>query len=736
MKKHYAKTYADAHNHFTGILSIDAIKVMLSKARIQWDSKEWAFEKIPTVLVPNANKLFFSDDSRTNDNGWIDCLDVLSRLIVFSVIDIKSKRDDHISKAYHDIVKDLLFLDIDNDQSDKRTPGRGMNSAGLLLAGCITIRCLIDSVKPTENAQKNLDLTEKYFEKLQSLGDECVDMGGLFKATCFTGSLSDLREEDWLFNKIRDAHFNPQLQAYAEQIAVACVTSALATSLWAPFDDNYAIKGLLRKGEQNKINYYMLTLRWLLEKEAIRGNYFSEISINLGDLKEVYEIIKKNANNFGFKKVTTGGVGCEHFLPLILENDDKKLGVTHNNKLYLRFLTGALNTNTVKWDVNIEEAIKTNVDHIAEDQLFGCWAGIDMFGVENFVYDRGHFGKWLTAMYERLREINRVCHGKRRLWLRPHVGEGSWADDLSVRIKRFDGTAKSLAKKLKTLTEFFESKYIDHSESTVLNEVLEFIYRSIFTGWFPIDSVRAFYGGKVFTTKELQRLSSTLQPVDPSKSTLGEEIGTANLEIMIDWLNDISPQSIEQFDKNYPQIRFGHGTHLGFDKVWGNVTDIQSNSFMPLWVDLNLGSNAITAAVHTNQLISNVNLRERMTHELDVKQAVKVILDELRFTCGYIQTEMVERSERVAKFIDLLQKYSIRFVLGTDGQGSELTSLFREQTHFNQLTHWYYKDSNDAESVNNRLKINTIEYIKYALGSLTLHNKLDSIADLGVPSSC
>jgi hypothetical protein len=717
MKKHYAKTYADAHNHLGGILSVEAIKVMLSSARREWDSNG-SFDKIPTALVPNAPTLSFSDNSITNDHGWVDCLDVLSRLIVFSTIDIKSNIDNYNSKAYHSTVKDMLFL----SDGDKQGSGRGMNSAGLLLAGCVTLRCLIDSLKLKENNEKSTDLnfTDIYFKYLQSLGEKQVDIGELFIATCFTNNSLVPHKEDWLFNKIRLDSLNAELQAYVEQVAVACITSALTTSLWAPYDDNYAIRGLLRRGDQNKINYYMLTLRWLLENEAIHGNYFSEISISLGELKETYEIISANASSFGFKEVTTGGVGCEHFLPLILEKNNKTREITHNHKLYLRFLTGALNATTVRWDVNIDEAIKRDLKLIGQDEAFGCWAGVDMFGLENFVYDRNHFSQWLTAMYDALRDINKKYHGKRRLWLRPHVGEGVWVDDSSIRVKRFDGTALSLAKKLKSLTEFFKNGHINQLGGAVLNEVLEFIYRSLFTGWFPIDNVRAFYGSKVFTTKELQRLSSSLQPVDPSKSVLGEKIGTANLETMIDWVNDISPQTVEQFDNNYPQIRFGHGTHLGFDKVWGSITDLQSNSFIPIWVDLNLGSNAITAAVHNNQMISNVNLSERLTHNLDIKQAIKVILDDLRFTCGYIQTELVERSERIAKFVDLLQKHGICFILGTDGQGSELTSLFREQAHFAQLMHWYYKDNNEAELINKRLKSNTIEYIKYALGALAL----------------
>ena len=119
---------------------------------------------------------------------------------------------------------------------------------------------------------------------------------------------------------------------------------------------------------------------------------------------------------------------------------------------------------------------------INEDQKFGCWAGIDMFGVENFVYDRNKFIKWLTTMYETLRDINKKNNGKRCLWLRPHVGEGAWAEDLLFRTKKHDGSPLSLAKKLKSLSEFFRKDYLSKANVPVLNEVIEFIYVPLL-GW-------------------------------------------------------------------------------------------------------------------------------------------------------------------------------------------------------------------------------------------------------------
>jgi hypothetical protein len=128
-------------------------------------------------------------------------------------------------------------------------------------------------------------------------------------------------------------------------------------------------------------------------------------------------------------------------------------------------------------------------------------------------------------------------------------------------------------------------------------------------------------------------------------------------------------------------------------------------------------------SVYKRLLSDQLQVFTLLTHNLDVNQAIKFILDGLRFTCGYIQTEMVERSERLVKFVDLLQEHDLCFILGTDDQGSELTSLFREQAHFIQLMSWCYKDNIEAEFVNNSLKSNTIECIKYTLGALTLQNK-------------
>ena len=187
---------------------------------------------------------------------------------------------------------------------------------------------------------------------------------------------------------------------------------------------------------------------------------------------------------------------------------------------------------------------------------------------------------------------------------------------------------------------------------------------------------------------------------------------------MIDWVNLISARTIEAYDKHYPQIRFGHGTHLGFDSVWSVVTDLQSTSFTDIWIDLNLGSNVVTAAKPINHMINGINLNERLTNSTSVDTSLKEILNQSRFTCGFVQTEVVERSARIAKFIELLNKYGIKFVLGTDGQGVELTSLFSEQLHFKNLMYWYYKNCDKAELVNKRLKSNTYEYIKYCLSNL------------------
>ncbi len=707
------KTYADAHNHLNGVLSVDAIKIMMSAAKEEWDNCKFGY--IPDVLIPKAKNLSFSNTSVTNDYGWIDCLDIISRLIVFTFNDIKQGSNNHNSVLYHNVVKNMLIIE------GGTTKGRGMNCAGLLLAGCIGLRCLLDySYDDPLQYKTHIHDTDRFFIYLQSIKEQKISFGDLFLIACTICPDVGLTQDNWLFNKFQLENLNPLLQACAEQIAISCVTSALSTSMWAPFDDNYAIRGLLTKGDVNKSNYIMLTFRWLLEKEALRGNYFSEITIFLGELAEIYNIIKSNAINFGFKEIKTGGEeDSDYFFPIVLENDKaKRTDLVHNNKLYLRFLTGCLNYETVRSDVDINKIIEQQLEKINQDQKFGCWAGIDMFSVENFVYDSANFTIWLTNMYNILCEINKKNNGKRKLWLRPHVGEGCWSEDFSIRHNTFDGRPLSLAKKLKSLSDFFKNNNLNKISISTLNQVVEFIYRSIFTGWLPIDDIRAFYNDKVFSTIEFQRLSSTLQLKDPSRGSIGERIGTANLETMINWINNIRPNTVEEYDENCPQVRFGHGSHLGFDAVWSVLSDLHSGSFTPIWVDLNLGSNVVTAAKSFNSMMTNVQLNERLTNSASIEVAIKEIIDHSRFTCGYIQTEIVERSERIAKFIDLLKKQGILFILGTDGQGSELTSILNEHLHFHKLMYWYYKDNNQADFMNKTLKANINEYIKYALGGI------------------
>lgn len=708
MTKRYMKTYADAHNHLNGIISVEAIKAMMSEARREWDKNQ--FSIIPSELIPNAQTLSFSNTSITNDYGWIDCLDVLSRLIVFSALDIKKRADIPSSKAYHNTVKDLLFI---RDGDQNQGSGRGMNAAGLLLSGCIALRSILD------RSEDGIKDAERYFQHLRNLhkSHDAVTFEDMFITACLLDVDKEINQDNWLFNKFKMENLDPELHALAEQIAISCTVSSLAASLWVPFDDSYALRSLITRGNINKRNYLMLTMRWLLENEAIRGNYFVEVSINVGDLGSVYNIIKNNAVDFGFKAVTTGGVDAT-FTPLVLENSETRTDLLHSNKLFIRFLTGSLNSLCVRSDADIDKVLARDLELINQDKIFGCFAGIDMFGVENFVYDREKLTKWLTTMYKTLRDINKEGGKARNLWLRPHVGEGAWAEDLRLRIKKYDGNPLSLAKKLKTLSEFFSKNYTNETKVSSLHEVLEFIYRSIFTGWLPIDDVRRFYGVNSFSVPELSRLSSLLQPFNPNNGSIGEKIGEANLEIMIDWVNFISASTIEAYDKYYPQIRCGHGSHLGFDSVWGIITDLQNVSFTNIWVDLNLGSNVVTAAKPISYMTHSINLKECPGSLSSTNSLFNEILNKSRFTCGYIQTETVERSERIAKFIALLNKHGIKFVLGTDGQGTELTSLFGEQLHFKNLMHWYYEDSNEAELMNKRLKNNTFEYIKYGLSNL------------------
>ncbi len=719
MKKQGMKTYADAHNHLNGILSAEAIKIMLSEAKKNWDKNP--FNTIPEELVPTSKTLSFSNTSLTNDYGWIDCLDVLSRLIVFTAWDLKqdqtqSKNIVNGCENYRDVVKNMLFIADDNGII-KSGSGRGMNSAGLLLSGCITLRCLLDFF------DKNVvNEIEVYFDYLKDLKNELVPFEEMYWTSCLIDVDGGINKKNWLFNKFEIDNLDPFLHACAEQVAISSVTAALSTSLWSPFDDTYALRSLVTRGKFNKRNYLMLTLRWLLENEAVRGNYFAEISIGMGDLAEIYNTIVDCAGDFGLKPITTGGINPNDYSPLVIQSKETNLDSLNNNKLYLRFLSGCVNSSSVRCnmnDIEFNEEINNNLTQIGRDKVFGCWAGIDMFGTENFVYNRSYFTKWLTIMYNELGSINKDSGGKRNLWLRPHVGEGSWAENLSFRVKRYDGNPRSLAKKLKSLSEFFQRCYVARTNLPLLNEVLEFIFRSIFTGWLPIDDVRKFYGISAFSFPELSNLSALLQPLNPSNGLISEKIGEANLETMIDWVNHISALTIENHDKYAPQIRFGHGTHLGFDSVWAVITDLQTISFTSIWVDLNLGSNVVTAARPLNYTIRKTKSNKSSRDSYNVESLLKEVLDKSRFTCGYIQTEMIERSERIAKFMEMLANYGVKFVLGTDGQGTELTSLFTEQMHFKNLVYWYYKNTADAEIMNKRLKNNTVDYIKYSLENLS-----------------
>ena len=57
----------------------------------------------------------------------------------------------------------------------------------------------------------------------------------------------------------------------------------------------------------------------------------------------------------------------------------------------------------VRSNADTDNTITKNIESLNQDKEFGCFAGIDLFGTENFVYDRVNFSKWLTTMYEELR---------------------------------------------------------------------------------------------------------------------------------------------------------------------------------------------------------------------------------------------------------------------------------------------------------------------------------------------
>ena len=153
-----------------------------------------------------------------------------------------------VQKDYHKKVQNLLFIKYTSQGKDKQGSGRGMNAAGLLLSGCIALRCILDR---SPNGMKEAD---RYFHHLRNMHDlhKKVDFEDLFITSCLFDINKEINQDNWLFSKFKLENLDPELHALAEQIAISCVVSSLATSLWVPYDDVYGMRSLVNRGKKNK----------------------------------------------------------------------------------------------------------------------------------------------------------------------------------------------------------------------------------------------------------------------------------------------------------------------------------------------------------------------------------------------------------------------------------------------------------------------------------------------------
>jgi len=702
---HYTITQADSLNHLHGILPVNAIKVMLWHAKKHWDMKKLA--QIPTNLIPNAADISLKDDGYTSHTGWLDALDILSRLIVLSIEDINKGQSIHgSSDDLQETVKQMLFMRKIDNESHILGAGRGMNSAGLLLSGCLSIRCLLDIAGPiTKRHESPSNLIALFLAKITSNN---IPKEGkhnffsyLFRQVCLLDSDKTISEDNWLFSRFhKNDFFDETLLKRAMKIAESSITSAFSSSLWIPFDDAYALRGLLRGREADNINWTLLSFKWLLWNEAVENSYFSEISIRLGKLQNIYELIKKHAERFGFKAVQHGGQGDKDYLPLVLTQDPAKKNnwqnIIHKNSLYIRFLTGDVNVNVVRADSDVQQTIGKTLVNMTLDSEWGCWAGVDMFGPENFVYDTGKFHRWLDAVYEKLREIQ-IERGERNLWLRPHIGKGTWAEENNNRMSSFITHPRILRQKLYPLLEMVKTYSLNRLDNNVGYDIVKFIYRSLFTGWLPIDEIKDFNQENLTSISNLKIEQSGSEV---SKAHIVSEISSSNLRSMIAWVDGKRSDRVEDYDKDYPFIRFGHGAYLGHKEDWSSITELHRNDFARVWVDLNLGSDVVTGAqaTHKNLCISS----------------------------DYIQTRLENDSKAVIRFVENLNSYNIPFVLGTDGQGVESTTIKNELDNFNRLVERYYEDKDKAKLINKKLNEHIKNYERYSIGNI---KKVKNIID-------
>lgn len=718
----YEKTFfADAHNHFNGIIRIETINSMLTNAIENWE-EENKFDAVPKCLVKEAETLPLKDN---NFGKWIDSLDAICRIIVFSILDIENDNRrsslQHTSYMLKGKVGKLLSL-------KEKDGGRGMNVIGILLSSCITLRFLLETYSPNSSI--------KYYQEFDQFMREgeprlLID---IFKKVCLVrdqNNVNSISKEEWFFTELKLHH---RENTVVNSVAKAAITSAFSSSLWAPFDDCYALRELIRcdysDSNVNETNWTMLTLKWLcISESACRKSYYSEISIGAGSLPKLMKIIlgseeKETLSQSDSEEVETLSHNLERFeleqvkdsefyvnsnqrySPLLLRSKVEEQG--HKEEIVaIRFFSGEGNHKALDPNRNVQNFNKK----IQKDAKYKCWAGIDMYGMERFSYTKKLFHRWLSESYEELKSIIRNSKGKRSLWLRPHVGEGSWVTNNS-RITNFDPRPEELFKNKFSLNELLPTgnNAIVDVNAKKAYEIMEFIYRAIFKGWLPIDTL----DGRSFEIEKLgQKLGDIYRlnrEIGERKKASIEQIGAANLKSMIEWISKTG------FDlKNSPMIRLGHVTQLKgrASELVESLKNLKKNKKFIFWVDLNLGSNIVTAARTINSLFAD-EMSERRNDQSESPAAVKQSINSNPFNSSIDLRHLIVRSKGVIGMgIKDLVDSKIKFVLGTDGQGVESSTISEENQQFYAISALFEEE--DKETINRALRKNEEEYLNYGI---------------------
>lgn len=690
--------FVDAHNHFNGVLPPSVIKVMLANAKRQWDKNGRSFEDIPEPLIENAESLDFDEDA-----SWLDSLDIFCRLIVLNM-ENGVLNGESIEGTYYNDVRKMLFMDA------SKHSGRGMNSAGLLMAGCISIRCLLD-LELLAHAKDGERESGPFFKEF---GDE-VDKNNLkfcdlFKASCITNFSSYGKKPDngsnslrskWLFHEVKSNKFS-SISNHMENIAESCVTAALSASLFGIFDDSFVLRALMRRSKThassdiNNVNWHMLTLKWILEKEVMNSYYLMEISINVGKLDKMIEILDNNDRIEKFGILKKGSFPNLKYAPLQF----KRMG-NEKGTLFLRFLTGVSNYKALDEGYTAEEKNEIK-NKIIKDSEHRCWAGIDIFGPECFKYDEKKFKDLLTFLYEILYGVKEAKD--RRLWFRPHVGEGSWA------LKTFEERRRCFVNSPSNLLRGIKGFFKECGEAATqrqLNELLEYVYSSFFTERFPIFSLKP---EKSFSIKSFNHF---FIPSPSSKGVNIKEIAGSNLYIMLKWMREASKGGWF-VEMNGPKVRIGHATHLiKFRKAFEEVQKMEERKRKSLWIDVNFGSNIISAANEVNYFLSEGGKKDFTEESRSLDKALEII-ESAPFTSGEKLANLVARSNVIAKYVEAINNLGIKFVLGSDGQG--VIKMKNELANFKLATDFISADSKNK--LEKARKENADRYFKYCLGDI------------------